>query len=134
MLQNNLEFISIQNYISDSDNSNVIEKEDELSIIHDSSKKEKIHHQKQLLAPQIIKSYNLKYSRVKHGEVYWCDFGEPYGHEIGYMRPAIILKKLDYLGWPLTIVAPISSQEVNSPFVIKLNCSDKITYNSDNHT
>ena len=35
---------------------------------------------------------NLLYPKVKRGEVYWCDFGEAYGHEQGGFRPAIIVQ------------------------------------------
>ena len=36
--------------------------------------------------------YNLKYPRVKRGELYICDFGEPYGSEQGYKRFALIVQ------------------------------------------
>lgn len=38
------------------------------------------------------KSYDLLYSKVKRGEMYWCDLGEPFGHEKGFIRPVIIVQ------------------------------------------
>ena len=48
-----------------------------------------------VLAPQITEKYNLLYSTVKRGEVYLCDFGEPYGSEQGYKRYAIVVQNDD---------------------------------------
>ncbi len=45
-----------------------------------------------ILAPQITEKYDLLYPTVKRGEVYLCDFGEPYGSEQGYMRYAIVVQ------------------------------------------
>ncbi len=134
MLQNNLKIVSVRNYTDDSDNSDVIEMSDNVPIVKNNNKKDKkIHHQKQILAPQIIQKYDLKFPFVKQGEIYWCDFGVPYEHEIGYMRPAIILKNLDDLGWPLALAIPVTSTEIDSEFTIKLNSFNEIIYNSDNH-
>jgi len=33
----------------------------------------------------------VKYKSIKKGDVFYCDFGNPYEHEIGYQRPAIVL-------------------------------------------
>ena len=38
------------------------------------------------LLPQPLPEYDLIYSTVKRGEIYKCDFGEPYGHEQGGER------------------------------------------------
>ena len=133
MLQNSIKIVSVQNY-TDSDNTDVIKMPDSVPIIQDDDKKDKkVHHQKQILSPQIIKKYDLKYPFVEPGEVYWCDFGVPYEHEIGYMRPAIILKNLNNLSLPLAFVIPVTCTEINSEFAIKLNCFDEIIYNSNNH-
>lgn len=35
--------------------------------------------------------YDLIYSQVKRGEVYWADLGIPYGYEQGGLRPVIIV-------------------------------------------
>ena len=50
-------------------------------------------------------TYDLIYPEVKRGEVYLCDFGEPYGSEQGFKRYAIVIQN-DYgnLHSPTTIV------------------------------
>ena len=49
--------------------------------------------------------YDLIYSEVKRGEVYMCDFGEPYGNEQGFKRYAIVIQNDDgNLHSPTTIV------------------------------
>ena len=45
-----------------------------------------------VLEPQFTEKYNLLYSTVKRGEVYLCDFGEPYGSEQGNKRYAIVVQ------------------------------------------
>jgi len=57
-----------------------------------------------------LPEYNLIYSEVKRGEVYMCDFGDPYGSEQGGYRPAIIVQ--NYSGnsnAPTTIVIPCTT-------------------------
>ena len=50
-------------------------------------------------------AYDLIYSDVKRGEVYLCDFGEPYGSEQGFKRYAIVIQNDDgNLHSPTTIV------------------------------
>ena len=49
--------------------------------------------------------YDLIYPEVKRGEVYLCDFGEPYGSEQGFKRYAIVIQNDDgNLHSPTTIV------------------------------
>lgn len=58
-----------------------------------------------------ISEYDLIYSTVKRGEVYLCDFGEPYGHEQGFMRYAIIVQNDDgNFHSPTTIVVACTSE------------------------
>lgn len=57
-----------------------------------------------------LPEYALVYSKVKRGEMYWCDFGEPYGSEQGGYRPAIIIQNDDgNLSSPTTIVIPCTT-------------------------
>lgn len=49
-------------------------------------------HSDVALAQTVIEKYDLLYPTVKRGEVYKCDFGEPYGCEQGYERYAIIVQ------------------------------------------
>lgn len=69
-------------------------------------------NQKIILAPQVIENYDLIYPEVKRGEVYLCDFGEPYGHEIGKERYAIVVQNDGgNLCSPTTIVLPCTTSK-----------------------
>ncbi len=55
--------------------------------------------------------YDLIYSEVKRGEVYLCDFGEPYGSEQGFKRYAIVIQNDDgNLHSPTTIVIACTTE------------------------
>ena len=56
-------------------------------------------------------AYDLIYSDVKRGEVYLCDFGEPYGSEQGFKRYAIVIQNDDgNLHSPTTIVIACTTE------------------------
>ncbi len=62
-----------------------------------------------------ISEYDLIYPKVKRGEVYMCDFGEPYGSEQGLRRPAIIVQNdVGNLHSPTTIVIACTTQPKKS--------------------
>ena len=62
------------------------------------------------LIPQITEEYDLLYPTVKRGEVYWCDFGEPYGSEQGYIRYAIVVQNdIANFNSSTTIVLPCTT-------------------------
>ena len=83
--------------------------EETISNITDKPTKGK---QEVILAPQIIQKYDLRYPIVKRGEVYLCDFGEPYGYEQGYMRYAIVIQNDDAnINSLTTIVLPCTTQQ-----------------------
>ena len=42
--------------------------------------------------PANCQEYDLLFPTVKRGEVYLCDFGEPYGSEQGYIRYSIVVQ------------------------------------------
>ena len=62
------------------------------------------------LIPQITEEYDLLYPTVKRGAVYWCDFGEPYGSEQGYIRYAIVVQNdIANFNSSTTIVLPCTT-------------------------
>ncbi len=64
------------------------------------------------LIPQITEEYDLLYPTVKRGEVYWCDFGEPYGSEQGYIRYAIVVQNdIANFNSSTTIVLPCTTSQ-----------------------
>lgn len=75
---------NVQNYNSDGSNGITL-----------SNSKTKDTISEVVLAPKIIEKYDLIYHVVKRGEVYLCDFGEPYGCEQGYKRYAIVVQNDD---------------------------------------
>lgn len=58
--------------------------------------------------------YDLIYPTVKRGEVYLCDFGEPYNNEVAFLRPAIVIQN-DIINEisQKTIVLPCTSKKDN---------------------
>lgn len=63
------------------------------------------------MIPANCQEYDLLFPTVKRGEMYLCDFGEPYGNEVGFIRPAIILKNntFENVNSEMTIVLPCTS-------------------------
>lgn len=67
--------------------------------------------------------YDIIYSKVKRGEVYLCDFGEPYGSEQGFMRYAIIAQNDDgNFHSPTTIVIACTSEH-KKRLPVHLHCA-----------
>lgn len=55
---------------------------------------------------------NLIFPKVKRGEIYWCDLGEPYGSEMGFNRPVVIIQNdTGNENAPTTIVIPFTTAE-----------------------
>lgn len=69
-------------------------------------------HSDVVLAQTVIEKYDLLYPTVKRGEVYFCDFGEPYGSEQGGERYAIVVQNDDgNLHSPTTIVLACTTKQ-----------------------
>lgn len=58
---------------------------------------------------------------VRRGEIYWCDFGEPEGHEPGLRRPALVVTPtaLNRFGSP--VVLPITRTARGYPTHVELD-------------
>ena len=79
----------------------------------DLEKAKKVEEPQSLPAiPKQSIEYDLLYSVVKRGEVYMCDFGEPYGSEQGFEKYAIVVQN-DYgnLHSPTTIVIACTTEQ-----------------------
>ena len=78
--------------------------------------------------------YNLIYPEVKRGEVYLCDFGEPYGSEQGLTRYAIVIQNDEgNLHSPTTIVIPCTTENKKSlpvHLICTFSSKNMIGYNS----
>ena len=72
--------------------------------------------------------YNLKYPRVKRGELYICDFGEPYGSEQGYKRFALIVQNNvgNYSSPTTIVVACTTKKKTNLPVHYQFNLSPSV--------
>lgn len=77
--------------------------------------------------------YDLLYSEVKRGEVYICDFTEPYGHEQGFIRYAIVIQNdVGNLYSPTTIVVPCTTRhkkELPTHLLCTFSSKNMIDYN-----
>ncbi|MBO6232799.1 MAG: type II toxin-antitoxin system PemK/MazF family toxin [Clostridia bacterium] len=72
--------------------------------------------------------FDLLYPKVKFGELYLCDFGDPYEHEQGFIRYAIVVQN-DFGNEvsPVTIVVPCTTQ--TKKVISSSYCT---TFSSDN--
>ena len=69
-------------------------------------------HSDVVLAQTVVEKYDLLYPTVKRGEVYLCDFGEPYGSEQGHQRYAIVVQNDDgNFHSPTTIVLACTTEQ-----------------------
>lgn len=75
-----------------------------------------------------LNSYDLIYSKVKRGEVYICDFGEPFGSEQGYIRYALVIQNdTGNLHSPTTIVLCCTTEKKKN---LPVHCN--LTFSKDN--
>ena len=70
----------------------------------------------------ITDDYELRYPNPKAGEVYMCDFGIPYGHELGGIRPALVVS-IQNLGTVVCVV-PFKSKINNVPIKYQIAQND----------
>ena len=117
---------TVQNYKGESNSSKIIP-------IQSRNEHPQLNEEEQNLADEKNKKYDLLYSEVKRGEIYWCDFGEPYGSEQGYRRPALVIQNdVGNKYSNTTIVVPITTRikKLNSAdYVCILNKANVLDYN-----
>ncbi len=79
-----------------------------INTVQNFTSQEQLYIQKEtktVRSEELIQKNDLLYPKVKRGEVYLCDFGNPYGHEQGFQRYAIVIQNDDgNLHSPSTIV------------------------------
>lgn len=125
-LCNEINIIKVQNFISpesqetpeedlslEKKNAEYPEPKEDSELKEDPKPVEKSEDTKKeiTLLPQPLPEYDLIYSTVKRGEIYKCDFGEPYGHEQGGERYALIVQNdIGNLHSPCTIVIACTTQ------------------------
>lgn len=69
-------------------------------------------HSNEVNAQTDMEEYDLLYPTVRRGEVYFCDFGKPYGSEEGHKRYAIVVQNNDgNFHSPTTIVLACTTEE-----------------------
>ena len=76
--------------------------------------------------------FDLLYPKVKFGELYLCDFGDPYEHEQGFIRYAIVVQN-DFGNEvsPVTIVVPCTTQTkkvISSSYCTTFSSDNMIDY------
>lgn len=113
LITSGIKINSVRNFIAETSDSLFEDKtlnidDDKTSseyIINDGSHRTRI--------PVNCQKYDLLFPTVKRGEVYICDFGEPYDSELGYEHPVVIIQNdiLENIQYPLTIVLPCSSSD-----------------------
>lgn len=83
-------------------------------VVLDSTRVKGVEVDDVALEQTFVEKYDLLYPTVKRGEVYFCDFGEPYCSEQGYERPAIVVQNDDgNLHSPTTIVLSCTTKQKN---------------------
>ena len=82
--------------------------------------------------PANTEMYKVIYPSPKCGEIYWVDFGQPFGYEEAFIRPALVVKSGGVFK-SVTTVIPMSSQienYTNSKFtpIFSLNSENVVDY------
>ena len=78
--------------------------------------------------------YKVLYPSPKCGEIYWVDFGQPFGYEEAYIRPALVVKTGGIFK-SVTTVIPMSSQveryeDSNYTPIFSLTAENVVDYQS----
>lgn len=78
--------------------------------------------------------YKVLYPSPKCGEIYWVDFGQPFGYEEAYIRPALVVKTSGIFK-SVTTVIPMSSQveryeDSNFTPIFSLTAENVVDYQS----
>lgn len=55
----------------------------------------------------------MTFDCIRHGDIYWADLGDPFGSELGYRRPVLVISSEAYIqNSPTIIVAIISTATI----------------------
>lgn len=103
------DIITIQNFTSEEILSDI----QKTSSIYDEKIEKEKNYQIPTELPSNISPNNIIYTNIKRGQVYWCDFGNPYGCEQGGLRPAIIIQNNDINSHSNSIIVVPSSISAN---------------------
>ena len=76
------------------------------------SSEEEIDSNNSVFVSHAPENCDLIFTKVKRGEIYWCDLGEPYGSEMGFNRPIVIIQNdVGNENSPTTIAIPFTTAE-----------------------
>lgn len=79
--------------------------------------------------------FDLLYPKVKFGELYLCDFGEPYEHEQGFIRFAIVVQNdFGNEASSTTIVVPCTTQTqrvIPSSYITTFSAENMVDYDEN---
>jgi mRNA interferase MazF len=58
---------------------------------------------------------------VNRGDIYFCDFGAPIGHEPGFRRPAVVVSHSELSRHGVPIVVPVTRTRRDYPTHVELS-------------
>ncbi|GAA2294234.1 type II toxin-antitoxin system endoribonuclease NdoA [Glycomyces scopariae] len=64
---------------------------------------------------------------MNRGDIYFCDFGDPIGHEQGFRRPALIVSHDEMSRAGIPVVVPISRTRKGYPTHVELEGALSVT-------
>lgn len=64
---------------------------------------------------------------MNRGDIYFCDFGDPIGHEQGFRRPALIVSHNEMSRVGIPVVVPISRTRKGYPTHVELEGALSVT-------
>lgn len=108
-LCDNTDINIIQNFTSEEISCDI----QQTSFIYDEKIKKAEISQTPIEHPSTLSPNNIICTNIKRGQVYWCDFGDPYGSEQGGLRPVIIIQNDEINPHGNTVIVIPSSVSAN---------------------